>query len=183
MEVGKSKLLAGSQAFAMSEAEGILTLAPSVAAPARAKVAIDDTNFKEVMRKVYEDWKDQRVRVARAQHEHALDRRDEARQTADSGDEIEPEGAGDRPEQAADGSVPVMEESMRRGEVTEVSADMVKEWGLIEAEEIDGVPYWTATVTYSTLTIFGEFPVEAQALMRHGKVKKWVYTGSREVVP
>lgn len=100
-----------------------------------------------------------------------------------SGDSSALVGAGERPEQEEDGKVPVMLESMWKGEVTEVSPEIVKEWGPLVQEEIEGVPYWTATVSYSAMTLFGKIPAEAQALIRHGKVEKWIYTGSGEVVP
>jgi hypothetical protein len=39
------------------------------------------------------------------------------------------------------------------------------------------------SVRYTARTIFGEFPAEALALLRHGKVVKWVYAGTGEPLP
>jgi hypothetical protein len=38
-------------------------------------------------------------------------------------------------------------------------------------------------VKYETQTMFGKFETEAQARIKNGRVEKWVYTGSGEVVP
>ncbi len=42
---------------------------------------------------------------------------------------------------------------------------------------------WTILVKYENDTMFGKFDVEAQAHIRDGRVDKWIYTGSGEVVP
>jgi len=56
-------------------------------------------------------------------------------------------------------------------------------WGRIQAREIEGEPYWAASVRYTARTIFGEFPTEAVALIRHGRVVKWIYAGTGEPLP
>ena len=72
---------------------------------------------------------------------------------------------------------------MAAGGVTEIKPDIIKSWGEVIRENIDGEEYWTIIVQYETVTMFGKFDTEAQARIRNGKVLKWVYTGSGEVVP
>jgi hypothetical protein len=72
---------------------------------------------------------------------------------------------------------------MSAGEVTEIKPDNIKEWGEVAREKIDDTDFWTIIVKYETVTMFGKFDTEAQARVKNGKVLKWVYTGSGEVVP
>jgi hypothetical protein len=72
---------------------------------------------------------------------------------------------------------------MKAGEVTEIKPDNVKSWGDPQKEKIDDKDYWTVNVKYETQTMFGKFETEAQARIMNGRVEKWVYTGSGEVVP
>jgi hypothetical protein len=92
-------------------------------------------------------------------------------------------GANGKPEKAADGTYPLLLASMKSGQVTEIKPDAVKNWGDAKQEEIDKVRYWTVIVKYETQTMFGKFETEAQARVKDGKVDKWVYVGSGEVVP
>jgi hypothetical protein len=182
--VGRSQAPAGRKVYALSLGENSeLTLAPSATSPIRATLPIDDTDFKETIGAAYDAWTTQMVAKARARHEHQIAQRDRIARLEASGDISALEGAGDRPVQEEDGKVPLMLESMFNGDVTEISPEIIEEWGPIVQEEIDGEPYWTATVSYSAMTLFGKIQSEAQALMRHGKVRKWIYTGSGEVVP
>jgi len=78
-----------------------------------------------------------------------------------------------------DGTYPLLVASMKSGQVTEIKADIIKEWG--EPVLAEGV--WTVIVKYETNTMFGKFDTEAQAYVKNGAVEKWIYTGSGEVVP
>ena len=68
---------------------------------------------------------------------------------------------------------------MKSGQVTEIKPENIKEWG--EPQLNDGI--WSVIVKYETQTMFGKFDTEAQAQIKNGKVEKWIYTGSGEVVP
>ncbi|MDB6006677.1 MAG: hypothetical protein JWR15_3664, partial [Prosthecobacter sp.] len=89
----------------------------------------------------------------------------------------------DKPTKDADGSYPLLLASMKSGEVTEIKPDNIKSWSDPTQEKIDGTEYWTVNVKYETQTMFGKFETEAQARIKNGRVEKWVYTGSGEVVP
>ena len=94
---------------------------------------------------------------------------------------------GPRPAQHEDMSVPVVEASIAERQKTkkhaEPPAGVALGWGAVRFREIEGEPYWVAAVRYKARTIFGEFPTEALALIRHGKVVKWVYAGTGEPLP
>ena len=92
-------------------------------------------------------------------------------------------GGNSKPEKAEDGSYPLLLASMKSGQVTEIKPDNIKHWGDPQSEKIDNITYWTVVVKYETQTMFGKFETEAQARIRDGKVEKWVYVGSGEVVP
>ena len=92
-------------------------------------------------------------------------------------------GANAKPERSEDGTYPLLLASMKAGQVTEVKPDNIKSWGDVTSEKIDDVTYWTVVVKYETQTMFGKFETEAQARIKDGKVEKWVYVGSGEVVP
>ncbi|MCE9519155.1 MAG: hypothetical protein K8R87_06360 [Verrucomicrobia bacterium] len=73
--------------------------------------------------------------------------------------------------------------SMKSGGVTEITPANIRKWGNLNVERIDGQEYYTVIVDYTTKTMFGDFDTSAQARIRNGKVVKWIYTGSGEVVP
>ncbi len=89
----------------------------------------------------------------------------------------------EEPKRDADGTYPVILASMKAGQVTEITPTNIKKVGKPAQEKIDGKNYWTIIVNYTTKTMFGDFDTEAQARIMNGKVEKWVYTGSGEVVP
>ena len=125
LQVGSSKAPEGSQVYALSAKGGVLTLAPTERSKARATVPIEDTDFKEVLGGIYEKWKASMVEMARARHEYRIAQRERLSEMRASGDSSALVGAGERPEQEEDGKVPVMLESMWKGEVTEVSPEIV----------------------------------------------------------
>jgi hypothetical protein len=90
---------------------------------------------------------------------------------------------GEAPLQYLDGTVPAMVRSMESGQVKEIRRDMIHYWGRMHFGKLDSQPYWVCSVDYTARTIFGIFPTQAKALMRKGKVIKWIYTGSEEPVP
>ena len=49
-------------------------------------------------------------------------------------------------------------------------------------KEVDGKDYYTGVVGYTASTIFGEIKTEGKALIRGGKVIKWIYNGSEEEI-
>jgi hypothetical protein len=168
----------GKEVMAVEQRGDSLVIAPTADSTARAEVAMDDTNLREVLTDAYETWKVRRVDYLRRAHEF---RKQAAARAVKGGG---PTVAGDdKPERADDGTYPILLASMRSGEVTEIKPDNIKEWGDVLREKIDGEDYWTIIVKYEAITMFGKFDTEAQARIKNGKVRKWVYTGSGEVVP
>ncbi len=167
----------GSDVIAVAQQGAQLVIAPTPDSAARAEVSMEDTNLKEILTDTYEKWKVWRTETLRRAHEF---RKNAAQRVAQGG----PAKAGDdKPEKNEDGAYPILLASMSSGEVTEIKPDNIKEWGEAVREKIDGEDYWTVIVKYEANTMFGKFDTEAQARIKNGKVFKWVYTGSGEVVP
>ena len=89
---------------------------------------------------------------------------------------------GSPPERSARG-YPVMIASIQRKEVTEITLGKIKRWGLVRPQMWKGKPYWTATVTYPTTSLFGTFDTEGMAIISGNRVLEWRYTGSGEEIP
>ena len=73
--------------------------------------------------------------------------------------------------------------SIQRKEVTEISLGKIKLWGPARPQIWKNKPYWTATVTYPTTSLFGTFDTEGMAIMSGTRVLEWRYTGSGEEIP
>lgn len=186
MQMGKatasSNFKAGSKIYVMDQQGANLIVGASEGSPMRGQVAMDDTDFKEVFAANYEQVKVQRTEEARRGHEYRLaaaDRAKNAPPPAAKGGS----GGSEKPAKDADGTYPLLLASMKSGEVTEIKPENIKSWGDPAQEKIDGTDYWTVNVKYETQTMFGKFETEAQARIKNGRVEKWVYTGSGEVVP
>lgn len=78
------------------------------------------------------------------------------------------------PLQAAD-VVLVMKSSIASGDVSKFSAAQVLEWKAGEATEtIDGETYQIGNLTYQAETPFGTKNLPAKALIKNGKVVRWI---------
>ncbi len=78
----------------------------------------------------------------------------------------------------------VMVESIEKGEViTEISLNKIESWGNARLQMWRRKPYWTATVSYPTTSLFGTFDTEGMAILSGDRVVEWVYTGSGEEIP
>lgn len=179
--IGRSTAKAGTTVTALAINGETLTLATNATAATRGSIAMDQTNLKEVLTNIYEGFKQRKTQAVLAQRERA--RREEMRGQMEARAEEFAKSAGEPPAVAPDGSVPVMVASIQNKDVTEFDVATIDSWGPVLVDKIDGVEYWTGTVQYKANTIFGTFPAEVMALMRHGKVEKWIYSGSHEPVP
>ncbi len=74
--------------------------------------------------------------------------------------------------------VALMQESIKGGAVKEFTFDQVKGWKVNGEETIDGTDYQTGLAAYEAATIFGVRPVQAKALIKGGKIERWVYAKS-----
>ena len=188
MQMGKATAAttfkSGTKIFVMGQEGPNLVVGASAGSPMRGLVGMDDTDFKDVFSAAYEQVKVVQTENARKAHEYRLASAERAKNAPAA-----PSGGGGggssngKPAKDADGSYPLLLASMKAGEVTEIKPDNVKSWGDAAQEKIDGAEYWTVNVKYETQTMFGKFETEAQARIKNGRVEKWVYTGSGEVVP
>ena len=168
---------AGRDVIAVAQQGQTLVIAPTPDSTARGEVSMEDTNLKDVLTSTYDKWKIWRVETLRRAHEF---KKTAGSRVVKSGPTV---AGDDKPEKNADGAYPLLLASMSAGEVTEIKPDNIKEWGDVAREKIDDTDFWTIIVKYETVTMFGKFDTEAQARIKNGKVLKWVYTGSGEVVP
>lgn len=79
---------------------------------------------------------------------------------------------------AAGGPVAAMQQHIRSGSIKEFQFDQVVDWKEGPAETIDGAAYQTGTATYKAETIFGARMIVAKALVKDGKVVRWVWPKS-----
>lgn len=187
MQMGKATAAttfkSGTKIFVMGQEGPNLVVGASAGSPMRGLVAMDDTDFKEVFAAAYEQVKVVQTENARKAHEYRLASAERAKNAPAPTSGGGGGSSNDKPVKDADGSYPLLVASMKAGEVTEIKPDNIKSWGDVAQEKIDGTDYWTVNVKYETQTMFGKFETEAQARIKNGRVEKWVYTGSGEVVP
>ena len=60
----------------------------------------------------------------------------------------------------------------------EFSFEQVLGWKAGEDEEVDGTKYQTGQAAYKAETIFGVKTIQAKALIKDGKVAKWIWPNS-----
>jgi hypothetical protein len=169
-----SKVPAGSAVQVLGQEGGTLTIALSDTSPAKAQIAIDDTDLKAVLTEAYEQWKIASTERARRAHLFA----EAAKKPAAN---MPPTSAG-APVRNAAGTYDILLASMKAGQVLDLTPLNVRKWGDPVQEEIDGKKYWTIMVDATVQTMFGPLDAQAVAYIRDGKVEKWLYT-SGEVVP
>lgn len=71
-----------------------------------------------------------------------------------------------------------MQESLRSGQIKEFTFDQVLDWKAGTEEAVDGENYATGLVSYKAETIFGVKTIQAKALIKDGKVAKWIWPKS-----
>ena len=174
-------LASGSTAVAVGQ-NGMNLIVSSDTTPGKGEVGMDDTDIKQRISESYQKWKLTQTDFLRKQFAQA---KVNAEKDAKFGTKKVIAGPvnNSKPSRNSDGSYAVCLDSMKSGQVREITPQNIKKWGDIQQETIEGKDYWTVVVNYSTKNQFGNFDVEAQARIFNGKVEKWVYTGSGEVVP
>lgn len=182
MKIGAStaatQVKAGGSIIAVGQEGTNLVVSPTETSPMRGQISIDDTDLKEILTAVYERWKVARADTLRRAQEFKLAAAERAK-NAPAATTTTASAGNVKPTRDADGTYPLLLASMKSGQVTEIKPENIKEWG--EPQMVDGA--WTVIVKYETQTMFGKFDTEAQAQIKGGKVEKWIYTGSGEVVP
>jgi hypothetical protein len=71
-----------------------------------------------------------------------------------------------------------MQESVRTGQIKEFTFDQVLAWKAEADETIDGETYQTGLASYKAETIFGVKTIQAKALIKNGKVQRWIWPKS-----
>jgi hypothetical protein len=71
--------------------------------------------------------------------------------------------------------VAAMKASVSGGAIKEFTAEQVQAWKIGDEEVVDGETYQTGLAAYKAETIFGPKTVQAKALIKGGKVVKWIY--------
>ncbi len=181
MSVGSSRVKAGGSAMALGQEGENLILAPTENSPAHSQVSLADTDLKDTLTQAYDTWKIKMAEWQRRQWEF----RKTAAANAQNVVKSDPQSSNrsDGPKRNPDGTYDILLSSMKAGQVNEITPSNVKKWGQAQVTNINGKEYFTVIVNYTTKTMFGDFDVEAQARIMNGRVEKWVYTGSGEVVP
>lgn len=183
MKIGNNtaatQVKAGGGIVAVGQEGTEILVSPTETSPMRGKVALDDTNLKEMLTDVYERWKVARTETLRRAHEFKLASAERAKNAPPPTKGATASAGNVKPAKDADGTYPLLLASMKSGQVTEIKPESIKEWG--EPQMNDGT--WTVIVKYETQTMFGKFDTEAAAHIKNGKVEKWIYTGSGEEVP
>lgn len=87
------------------------------------------------------------------------------------------------PQKDGTGAYPLLVSSLLAGDVTEFKPADVRKWGNVTEETVDGIRQWRVDLVYELTTAFGPFDVTASAYVKDGKVLRWIYTGSGEVIP
>ena len=77
----------------------------------------------------------------------------------------------------------IMYESVQKAEIDHFTIGQITQWKNFGEEQIDGVSYRFGLIDYRQQTIFGEREVEAKALIRDGKVEKWIWTSNGMRIP
>jgi outer membrane biosynthesis protein TonB len=74
--------------------------------------------------------------------------------------------------------VAAMKASIQAGQIKEFTGDQVQEWKAGEDEQVDGETYQTGLASYKAETIFGVKTIQAKALIKNGKVQRWIWPKS-----
>lgn len=174
------ELPAGSEATAAGMVAGMLiVMHKEDKAGNRIEVPLANTDLRENMTALYERYKEHRRSLVMKQRAHAR----ELRSRSNGASEEQMKLAGPKPEVRAGGVIPVMLDSLKSLNLTELKPDSITSWGNLDFEKIDGIVYWTGTVQCTVENpLFGPQPTEAMALIKDNQVVKWIYTGSREPV-
>jgi outer membrane biosynthesis protein TonB len=74
--------------------------------------------------------------------------------------------------------VKAMQESVRSAQIKEFTIEQVLTWEAGPEEAVDGETYQTGLASYKAETIFGVKTIQAKALIKDGKVQRWIWPKS-----
>lgn len=78
----------------------------------------------------------------------------------------------------AEQTVKAMQTSIKAGQIKEFTYDQILEWQADTDEVVDGESYQTGLASYKAETIFGTKMIQAKALVKAGKVQRWIWPKS-----
>ena len=78
----------------------------------------------------------------------------------------------------SDDVVKMMQTSIKNGQIKEFTFDQILEWTAAAPEIIEGETYQTGLASYEGETIFGVKKIQAKALIKGGKVLRWIWPKS-----
>lgn len=142
-----------------------------------AKIEVDNTNFKELIKPILDE---KRRKAAEEAEKQKMADQDKAEDTTPEPEPQPEPQPGPQPEPKASQLsetqvVDLMKSSIAAGAVKEFKADQVLGWKLDGTETIDGKEYQIGLIIYNAETIFGVQKHEAKALISNGKVEKWIW--------
>jgi hypothetical protein len=71
-----------------------------------------------------------------------------------------------------------MQDSIKAAQIKEFTFDQVLEWKTDADETVDGETYQVGVASYKAETIFGVKTIQAKALIKGGKVQRWIWPKS-----
>ena len=171
--IGGKTVPAGAHVVPVSLDGTTLVVAPDIGTSMRAQVPVDSTNFKDLIHARYMDFvqrQNARVTVARSAE---LDRlmKAEAYESAlaDFND-------------GKDARFDPVKASLKNGEAGTFELDFATEYRWLGKESVDGTVYEAAVVAFETESAFGVSRTEIKALLRDGKVERWVNAANGEPI-
>jgi hypothetical protein len=178
--IGGTTIAVGGQFYILSQSGLMLEVGPAAGSPFKGQVHMDQTNIKSFVTEAYDKWMVQQTAAAR----RAFD----TKKVAAANPKAAAKAKGgpvrdDRPEKDGEGKYALLVESIKAAEVTEVSLENIKKWGDVERVKEGGEEMWQVTIQFEANTAFGKFDQDALVYVKNGEVKKWLYAGSKELIP
>lgn len=167
--VAKGVLPTGSSVAPLELGKGILQVAPTPGSPIRVTAPVDQTDFKERIQVRYDEFV--RNMQAGVMTRRAREKEKIARARA-LDMELSTYGKGEDPR------FDPMKASIRRGEAGSFQIETADRWRWAGKETIDGEEYDVGLVMMVTESAFGTSEVELKALIRDGKLVKWLDTAT-----
>jgi|GEM_PF-1108783 len=182
--IGSSTMQAGRTMFAIGSNGNQIHLANSKSANEGSFAPIESTDLQAQMNMQYDSFKSKLTAGVLAKRNAEKDRRaSSGASSGGSGRTTPPAPAFSSSKMPKDDPrFQPMIQSLESGRFTEMSLDKVTSWRWIGPHSVGGRDYEAGLVGFQTQTIFGALDTEAMALIKNGRVEKWVYTGSMEEV-
>ena len=179
----------GAVAKAVKMEGGMMELAFGGGVPASARVSPKVTDIVDQIEARYEEIKARRKKEVLAQREAELKRRKYTASLAStsnpgSSSPKTPVVTSTAPSKTPkDPRLAPMVKSIESGSSREIKMKNIHSWRWVGKTREGGQEYDSGLISYTVDTLFGPMDTEAMALIKNGRVVKWVYTGSGEEVP